>query len=133
MPSSAEIITVDPGLCRVVVDHQDFVGQEQQQVALILGPHQLWRNRIELERQIVAEGAVKADIAVLGRMKQIDNHPQHRKHGWRARALLLGKTPVRARRCRSRFSFPCRLEIENSACPARPALRISSKPSPRPL
>jgi hypothetical protein len=68
----------------MVVDDQDLVGQEQQQVALILGPCQLRRHRVELERQIVAEGPVKADIAVFGRMEQIDNHPQHRKHGRRA-------------------------------------------------
>jgi hypothetical protein len=81
----------------MVVDDQNLVRQEQEKVALILGPCQLRCHRVELERQIVAEGSVKADIAVFGRMEQVDNHPQHRKHGRGARAFFLGEDPVRSR------------------------------------
>jgi hypothetical protein len=49
----------------VVVHHQDFIGQDTASGRADRRAAQLRRHRIELERQIVAESAVKADIAVL--------------------------------------------------------------------
>ena len=62
---AAKVVAVVPGLGRMVVDDEDLVGQVEHEVALALGALQRVLDRVELEGEIVAEGAVEAEIGVL--------------------------------------------------------------------
>ncbi len=72
-----------------MVDHEDLVGQIEDEIALVLGPRQAQRHRLELEHQIVAKGAVKPEVLVLGAAEQIDQGAQNREYrGLPAAALF---------------------------------------------
>ena len=45
-----------------MVDDEDLVGQEQHEVALVRLALQLVVDRVELEGEVVAEGAVEAEM-----------------------------------------------------------------------
>ena len=49
-----------------MVDDQDLVGQEKHEVALVGLRSSFGVDRVELEGQVVAEGAVEAEIGVFG-------------------------------------------------------------------
>jgi hypothetical protein len=82
------------GTLAVVVDDQDLVGQEQNHVALIVGPLQLQVDRFELEGDVVAEGAVEAELVVIAG-KQVFQSPDDREGRRLARAFLFLEHPVR--------------------------------------
>ena len=85
------VVAVGPGLGRIVVDDQDLVGQVEHQVALALLALELVVDRIELEGEVVAEGAVEAEIGVFLGLEQSGDGAQHREHRRHARALFLGE------------------------------------------
>jgi hypothetical protein len=60
-----------------MVDDQDFVRQVEDEVALILGARQFERHRFELEDEVVAEGAVEAEMLVFAAAEQIVQRTQH--------------------------------------------------------
>ena len=90
-PVAGIVVAVGPGLGRIVVDDQDLVGQEQHEVALALLALEPVVDRIELEGEIVAEGAVEAEIGVFLGLEQRGDGAQHREHGRNAAALLFGE------------------------------------------
>ena len=72
-----------------VVDDQDLVGKVEDEIALVIGPRQPQLHRLELEHQIVTEGAVEPEVLVLGAAEQIDQRAQNREHrGLPAAALF---------------------------------------------
>jgi len=75
----------------VVVDDEDLVGQVQDQVALALGALQRVGDRIELEGEVVAEGAVEPEIGIVLGAEQGGDGAQNREDGRHAGPLLLGK------------------------------------------
>ena len=77
-----------------MVDDQDLVGQIEHEVALIAGPRQLQRHRLKLEHQIIAEGAVKAEMPILGAGEEPGQSSQHREQAGLPAALLLGKALI---------------------------------------
>ncbi len=60
-----------------MVDDENFVGQVEHHVALVGRPLQLQVDRVELEGEIVAEGAVEADAGIRLRMEEIGDGAQH--------------------------------------------------------
>ena len=85
------VVAVGPGLGRIVVDDQDLVGQEQHEVALARLALELVVDRVELEGEVVAEGAVKAEIGVFRGLEQGGDGAQHGEDRRNAAALLLGE------------------------------------------
>ena len=55
-----------------VIDDQDFVGQIEDEIALVLRPRQAQLHRLELEDEIVAERAVEPEMLVLGTAEKFD-------------------------------------------------------------
>ena len=74
-----------------MVDDQDLVGQIEHEVALALRALQRVLDRVELEGEVVAEGAVEAEIGVLVGAEERGQRAQHGEHRRHARALLLGE------------------------------------------
>ena len=74
-----------------MVDDQDLVGQEQHQVALARLALELVVDRVELEGEVVAEGAIEAEIGVLVGLEQSGDGAQHGEDRRHAAALLLGE------------------------------------------
>ena len=72
-----------------MVDHHHLVRQEQHHVALLLGPHHMLLDRVELVGEVIAEGAVETERLVLA-AEQIDDRAQHREDRRHARAFFLG-------------------------------------------
>ncbi len=71
-----------------MVGDEDFVGNEQHEVTLVVRALQLVLDGIELERQIIAKGAIKAEIGILLREEKPDYGAQHRKDRGHARAFF---------------------------------------------
>ncbi len=77
-----------------VIDNEDFVGQEEHQIALVPWPQQIQRGRLELEDKVVTERAVKAEMFVVGAFEQRDQRAQHRKDTRLAATRSSGKRVV---------------------------------------
>ncbi len=75
----------------MMVDDEDFVGQIKHEVALAFRPLQRIVDRIELEGEVVAERAVKAEIGILVAPEQARDGAQHREDRRDPAALLLGE------------------------------------------
>ncbi len=58
------VAVLDAGLA-LPVDHDEAVGQVQHEVALVVGADELLPDGLELEGQVVAEGAVEAEVRVV--------------------------------------------------------------------
>ena len=63
-----------------MVDDQDLVGQIEHEVALALLALEPVVDRIELEGEVVAEGAIEAEIRILVGPEQRGDGAQHREH-----------------------------------------------------
>ena len=74
-----------------MIDDKDLVGKIEDEIALIAETRQTQRHRLELEHQIVAEGAVKPEMLVLRARKQIDQRAQHREDRGLPTAFFFGK------------------------------------------
>ena len=88
---AGKLVAVLPGFRRIMVHDEDFVGQVKHEIALAVRPVQLEGHRIELEAEVIAEGAVEPEIGILVRLEERDNRTQHGEDGRYARALLLGE------------------------------------------
>ena len=71
-----------------VVDHEDLVGQIEDEIALVLRPGQAQLHRFELEDQIVAKRAVEPEVLVFATAEQIDQGAQNREYRRLAAAAL---------------------------------------------
>jgi hypothetical protein len=78
-----------------VVDDHELVGQVEHQVALVVGPGDPQRDRLELEREVVAERAVEAEVGVVGRAEQVSQRADHGEQRGLAAPLLLLEAPGR--------------------------------------
>ena len=81
----------------MMVDDQNLVRQVEHQVALAFGALQRIIDRVELERQIVAERAIEAEIGVLVGPKQCRDGAQNGEDRRYLAAFLFGENP--SRRC----------------------------------
>ncbi len=77
----------------MVIDDQDLVGQKEHHVALVVGPFQLQVDRFELEGDVIAEGAVEAELVVAAG-KQILQRPDDGKRRGLAGPLFFLEHPV---------------------------------------
>src|SRR4051794_31654821 len=78
-----------------MIDDQDLVRKVEDEIALVLGPRQAQRHRLELEHQIVAERAVEPEMLVFGTVEQIAQGAQNREHRRLAAAALLREALLR--------------------------------------
>ena len=76
-----------------MVDDDQLVRQVEDEVALIGRALELEPHRLELEGQVVAEGAVQAQVRLVLVEEQVDEGPQEGEHRGLAAALLLGEAP----------------------------------------
>ncbi len=76
-----EIVTVDPGLGGIVINDQDFIGQEQHHVALVFRACQRQLDGVELESEVVTEGAEQADCRIRVRIEEVDYGAQRSEDG----------------------------------------------------
>ena len=90
-----ELVAVERGLLAHVVDDQDLVRQVKYKIALIVGTRQAQLHRLELEDEVVAEGAIEAEMLVFRALEQGDQRAQHREHRRLTAALLLGEACCR--------------------------------------
>ncbi len=88
-----ELVGVPDRLLAAQVDHPDLIRQVQHQVPLAVGAADRQSHRLELERQVVPERAVKPQVRVRAPERGGDL-PQHAEHGRPARPLLLGERPL---------------------------------------
>ena len=101
-----------------MVDDQDLVGQIEHEVALARRAFEAAAQRLELEREVVAEGAVEPEVRIRVGREEIDDRAQHREHRRLPAALLLreaslGHAHVAAQHARTmieRFDRGRRLE-----------------------
>src|SRR5438105_15707251 len=94
MAGDLEFVAVDRGMLAHMIDDQDFVGQIENEIALILRPRQSEPHRLELKDQVVAEGAVEAEMLVFGTAEQVVQRAQYRKDAGLPAALFLGKPRI---------------------------------------
>ena len=85
-----EVVAMPHRPVRHVVDHQDFVGHEEHQVALVRRALELELHRLELVGEVVAEGAVEAEVLVLVVVEELDHRAQQAEDRGLPAALLLG-------------------------------------------
>ena len=88
-----EVVGVPDRFLALAVEDPDLVRQVQHQVALGRGTIQPEPDRLELERQVIAERPVQAQVRVLAPQRRRDL-PQRGEHGRPAAALFLGELPV---------------------------------------
>src|SRR5690606_8629658 len=88
------LVAVPPGGNIVVIDDENFVGNIEDDVALAGGPFEMQLHRVELEGEIVAEGTVEAEIAVVFGAVKVGDRAQHGEDGGRTGALFLGQDGV---------------------------------------
>ena len=81
--------------CRIVIHFEDFVRQIKDEVPSLVRARQALGDRIELEGQIVAEGAKKAQAAVILGLEESDDRAKNREDRRHARALFLRDRPFR--------------------------------------
>ena len=73
-----------------MIDDQDLVRHEEHQVALVRGALEAQLHRLELVGEVVAEGAVEAEVLVLVVAEELDDRAQQAEDGGLPAALLLG-------------------------------------------
>ena len=74
--------------------HDDqLVRQVEHEVALIRRAREPQAHRLELEGQVVAEGAVEAEVRLVRVVEEVDERAQHGEDRRLAAALLLGEAP----------------------------------------
>ena len=78
----------------MIHDHE-LVGQVEHEIALVGTPRQPRANRLELEGQVVAEGAVEAQVWLVRMTEQLDERPEHGEDRGLAAAILLGESARR--------------------------------------
>ena len=88
-----EVVGVPDRFLALSVQDPDFVWHVQHQVALGRGAVKPEPDRLELERQVIAERPVQAQMRVLAPQRRRDL-PQRGEHGRPAAAFLLGELPV---------------------------------------
>ena len=88
-----ELVGVPDRLLAAQVDDVDLVRQVQHQVPLAVRPVLPERDRLELERQVVAERPVQPQVRVVA-AERGDDLPQRAEHRRLPRPLLLGERPV---------------------------------------
>ena len=74
---------------RHVVHDEDFVGHEEHQIALIRRALELELHRLELVGEVVAEGAVEAEMLVLVLAEEVDDRAHQAEDRGLPAALLL--------------------------------------------
>ncbi len=90
----SELVVIPQGSFALPVDHVELVGQMQHQVALPGVPSGSQRDRLELERQVVAERSEQAELVVsAGELR--DDLPDRAKHRRAPASSLLGHLAVR--------------------------------------
>ena len=89
-----EVVLEPPRRVRQDVDHEDLVGQVQQQVALVGVALLRERHLLELEGEVVAERAVQPELRVVVDAHQLAQRAHHREDRVLARALLLGEAAL---------------------------------------
>src|SRR5205085_8752796 len=70
---------------------ENLVGQIEHETALVVRPRQAQRHRLELKHEVVAKGAVKPEVLILGTAEEVDQTAQNREHRGLAAAPLLRK------------------------------------------
>ena len=88
-----EVVGVPDRFLALAVKDPDLVRQVQHQVTLGRGTVKPEPDRLELEREVVAERPVQAQVRVLAPERRRDL-PQRGEHRGPAAALLLGELPV---------------------------------------
>ena len=92
-PVHLEVVGVPDRLLAFAVQDPDLVRQVQHQVTLGGRAVEPAPHRLELERQVIAERPVQAQVRVVAAERR-DDLPQRGEHGRPAAALLLGELPV---------------------------------------
>ena len=87
--ADGELVAVPDGLLPLAVKHVQLVGQVQDQVTLVIGAVVAERHRLELERQVVAERAVQAQVRVAAGERR-DDLAECGEHGGPPAPVLLG-------------------------------------------
>ena len=78
-----------------MIDDGDLVGQIEDDVALVRGAREALADRVELEREIIAEGAIEPEMRAFGVAEQRDEGTHRRKGCRLTDALLLGEARLR--------------------------------------
>src|SRR3989442_1636934 len=92
-----ELVLLSPGDAPGVVDDDEPVRQKENEIALRRFTHQAIGDRLELEREVVAERAVQAEVTVLGAVEEVDERAHDREDGALLRAIFLGEPLARRR------------------------------------
>ncbi len=78
-----------------MVGHKDFIRNEKYQITLIIRTLELVFDRIELEREIVAECTIKAEICIFFGEEKAHNRTQHGKDRRHTRAFFFNECACR--------------------------------------
>eukprot|EP00967_Tisochrysis_lutea_P132864 scaffold232453_cov31-Tisochrysis_lutea.AAC.2 len=79
--STGELVREAPGATRMDVNHKQLVREVKQQVTLALHPLLVLTHRLELERQVVAEGAIEAQHRLRITAEEVTKTADHREYG----------------------------------------------------
>jgi hypothetical protein len=112
-----------------VVHHDELVGHEQDQVALVVGARDPQLDRLELEGQVVPEGAEQPVVRVPRGAEEVDDRSKRREDRRLAAALLLREAAGR-RRDASRQSGSAGLHVRDAAGGAERALQGGQEHAP---
>ena len=107
-----ELVGVTERRLAFPVHQVQLVGQVQDQIALAARPLMAQRDRFELKREIVAEGAVEAEVRVIGPQRR-DNLAQGGEDRRTAGAFLLRYHAMRLRDHDRDFRAP----VARARCP----------------
>ena len=89
-----KLVAIAHGRRGVMIRHQQIVGQKKHEITLIRGPFEVEFDRFELEREVIAKAAVKAEVVILIRFEMPHEGAQDRENRRRARAFLFVIDPV---------------------------------------
>ncbi len=88
--ADGELVAVHGRELALAVHHVQLIGQVQDQVPLLRRAGGRQPDRLELEREVVSERSVQAQVQVVGRERR-DHLADRREHGRPAAPVLLGQ------------------------------------------
>ena len=83
-----EVVAAPLSQLTAMVDDDQLVGEIEHEIALVGRARQARPDRLELKREIVAEGPVQPEVWLLGVPEEIDQHAEQREHRGLAATVL---------------------------------------------
>src|SRR3990170_4717112 len=103
-PVRLEVVAAPPGALAAVIHDDEVVRQIKDEVALGRGALEPETQRLELQRQIVAESPVEPEVRIVGAVKKVNEGAKDAEHRGLPASLLLAETAARLLHAARKFA-----------------------------